>query len=349
MTYKSVILGCGPRAEIHMAAYEGLKEIRLSAVCDRDAGRLKKCGEKYGIPALYSNFEEMLEKEKPDILHIVTPPNFREQPIAAAAGRGVKGIIVEKPVALNYKQIQEIRRTADKTGVKIAVNTQRRYFETCRSLKSVLDAKKIGGIQFIRCVTKGNILSMGPHMTDLLLYFLNDSPPESLWAAAEGMNGYDYGHPAPANMLFRMVFPGGVTVYGEDAENAVGTAGEPEFWQHLELDIWGSRGRAWWRQNSDWGYHAEGMKNPAVKDSKWEKSDVPGQRDFTRAMALWLDGKEPHLNCLDNALRGFDVIMALMRSAYIGKELPFPCEADDETPHKLEKKLKENSKICVSN
>ena len=64
----------------------------------------------------------------------------------------------------------------------------------------------IGKLGFVRCVTKGNILSMGPHMIDLLLYFLNDVAPTHAWATGYGMNGYDYDHPAPANML--MAFSG---------------------------------------------------------------------------------------------------------------------------------------------
>ena len=85
MPYRSAILGCGPRAAIHIRAYEGLDEIRLVAACDRDCERLQDYGKKFPIPHLYEDLEQMLADESPDILHIVTPPAIREDPIALAA------------------------------------------------------------------------------------------------------------------------------------------------------------------------------------------------------------------------------------------------------------------------
>jgi len=337
--YKSAVLGCGPRAAAHIQAYEGIEEISLNALCDKQKERLDEYGKRFQISRLYDNLEMMLEKERPDILHIVTPPAIREEPMEVAARFGVKGIIVEKPIALNPVQAKKIKELAGRTGLKIAVNMQRRYFKTCQDLGKILSEKTIGDIHWIRCVTKGNILSMGPHAVDLLLYFMNNVSPTRVWASAAGMNGYDYGHPAPANMLAQYVFPNSVTVYFEDAEDAVGTIGEPDFWQHLEFDFWGTKGRAWWAQNRDWGYQAEGMQTSHVEKCSWG-DDVPGQREFTRAMARWLDDDHnTHANCLDNTLKGFDVLMATLQSAYIAKRVEMPCVVPDDIVNKLEVKL----------
>lgn len=298
-------------------------------------------GRKYRIPRLYEDLETMLDSEKPDLLHIVTPPAIREEPMELAARCGVKGIIVEKPIALNPAQAGRIKALADRTGMKIAVNMQRRYFKTCRDLKKILDEGTIGDLQWIRCVTKGNILSMGPHLVDLLLFFMNNVSPLRVWAMAVGMNGYDYGHPAPANMLVQYVFPGEKVVYFEDAEDAVGTSDEKDFWQHLEFDFWGTKGCAWWAQNRDWGYHAEGMRQTFTEKCSWAESDVPGQREFTRAMAAWLDdGEKLHLNCLENTLKGFNLIMATLQAAYTGKRVELPCAVPDDIVNRLEAKLK---------
>jgi len=339
MSYKSAILGCGPRAGSHIESYQDLDEVKLAAACDRDDARRDDYAKKYGIPNMYGDLEAMLAAERPDILHIVTPPAIREQPLELAAKYGVKGVIVEKPIALTLDQLARIKAIVDASGMKVAVNMQRRYFATCQGLKQVLERKLIGDVQFVRCVTKGNILSMGPHMVDLLLFLLDNVEPTTVWATAEGMNGYDYAHPAPARMLFRLVFPGGATVYGEDADDGVGVAGETVFWQHMEIDLWGDKGRAWWAQNTNWGYQSVGMAQPTVGDSKWFASDFLGQREFTRAMARWLDGEAVHDNCLDNAVRGFNVIMALMQSAYDGKILQYPAKVDADIKEKLQARL----------
>jgi len=339
--YKSAILGCGARAAVHIKAYEGIKEIHLNAACDKNETRLNEYGKMFNIPALYTDFEEMLKKEHPDILHIVTPPSIREMPIETAARLGVKGIVVEKPIALNQTQTRKIKEIVQRTDIKIAVNTQRRYFKSCQSLKRILNEGKIGDICFVRCVSKGNILSMGPHMVDLAMFFLKDVSPTHVWATAYGMNGYHNGHPAPANMMVNFLFPGQITVYYEDAENAVGVLGETEFWQHAEFDFWGAKGRAWWTQNRDWGYQSEDMAKPYLEKTSWDKDDIPGQREFTRAMAYWLDDESNvHLNCLDNALKGFDAIMGALQSAYTGKRVKLPADVPYDINEKLEKKIK---------
>ena len=340
MKYRSAILGCGPRAQFHIEAYEGLKEIDLTAVCDVNRRRLDDCGEKFNIDHRYEDLEQMLQKERPDILHIVTPPSVREVPIEMAIDHGVRGVLVEKPVALTPSQAHEIEDLANRSGVKIAVNMQRRYFSSCRKLREILNDGVIGDIRFVRCVTKGNILSMGPHMIDLLLFILNDTTPLSVWATARGMNGYEYGHPAPANVLMRVKFPNEIVAYFEDAEDTYGVVGETEFWQHFELDVLGSKGRAWWCQNCNWGYQSEGMSEPFKGKTCWEEDDVPGQREFTRAMASWLDDKnDVHDNCLTKTMMGFNTIMGGLQSAFEGRQVDYPFDISPDIIQKLEGRL----------
>ena len=323
-----------------MAAYEQVTEVRLTAACDVNRERLDGAGTRFHIERRYEQYEAMLSAERPDIVHIVTPPSIREEPIELAARYGVKGIIVEKPIALSPPQVERIKACVNRSGIRIAVNMQRRYFDSCQKLRQVLLDGAIGPIQFIRCVTKGNILSMGPHMVDLLLYFLGDVAPTHAWATAYGMNGYDYGHPAPANVLMTFTFPGDVVACCEDGDEAVGTAGETDFWQHLEFDIWGSRGRAWWLQNRDWGYQSAGMPEAVVQTCNWQRDDLPGQSRFTRAMADWLDDdRHVHLNCLDNTLCGFDAIMGALKSVLVRRRLSLPTEIPDDILATLERDL----------
>ena len=332
-----------------MAAYEAITEMDLVVACDMNRQRLDRCGYRFSIDRLYEEYETMLSVERPDIVHIVTPPSVRAEPIELAAQYGVRGIIVEKPIALTPPQVQRIRACVERTGIKIAVNMQRRYFESCQRLHRILRDGKIGKITFVRCMTKGNILSMGPHMVDLLLYFLNDSSPGEIWATAYGMNGYEYGHPAPANMLTVFTFPDHVMAYCEDGDDAVGTAGETDFWQQLEINIWGTCGWAWWIQNRDWGCQVEGQSEPCVQVTRWRRDDPSGQTQFTRAMASWLnDDRNIHLNCLANAVRGFDAIMGTFKSVLEHKRVKLPTEIPDDIAATVERSLSWRQRDPVS-
>lgn len=339
--YRSAILGCGPRSYDHAAAYRGLDEIQLVAACDMNRERLDKYCTQFGVAHPYEDLQTMLQKERPDILHIVTEPTIREEPLEIAAAFGVKGVLVEKPIALIPSQARKVADIVKRSGMKVAVNTQRAYFSTSLGLKAILDDKTIGDPVFVRCVTKGNILSMGPHMMDLLMFLLGGASPDSVWACARDWNdGRSYGHAAPRNVLARFTYPNGLVVYLEDAEDCVGTLGETEYWMHFELDFWGTKGRAWWLQNRDWGYQAQGMSESFSAPSIWQDDSEPGQREFTRAMAHWLDDdSRVHVNCLDNALSQFNQIMGAMQSALSGEKVALPADVDDDAVVRLREAL----------
>lgn len=350
MTYTSAFLGCGERAEIHALAYQqGVEDIRIRAICDVDHARLTAFGERFGIDARYHDVKQMLRSEKPDILHVVTRPDVRVDAIETAARRGVKGIIVEKPLALLPSHVRRIVDVARETGVKIAVNMQRRYFPSCRNLREIIADGRLGDLLFIRAVTKGNIMIMGPHMVDLLLFFLDEVSPERVWACARGVNGETSGHVAPANMLIRYVFPQRLVAYCEDADDCIGTPGETCYWQHLEIDFWGTKGRAWWTQNRDWGYSVDGDAEVHVAPTGWKANDIPSQAAFTRAMARWLDDdRAVHLNCLEHAVAGCEMILAALHSAHLGEEVPVPSHADDGLCEELIRELKTPTRMETS-
>ena len=101
--YKSAILGCRGRARGHARAYEHVKGGKLAAICDMQEDLLN-FGDEFGIDARYTDLDEMLSKEKPDLLHIVTAPVLRgsneriRYPLMnQASEHGVPAAIVEKP------------------------------------------------------------------------------------------------------------------------------------------------------------------------------------------------------------------------------------------------------------
>ena len=75
--YKSAILGCRGRARGHARAYQHVKGGKLAAICDMKEDLLNDFGDEFGIDARYTDLDEMLSKEKPDLLHIVTAPVLR--------------------------------------------------------------------------------------------------------------------------------------------------------------------------------------------------------------------------------------------------------------------------------
>src|SRR5690242_20638389 len=109
MPYRCAFLGCGPRASAHAVAYQYLERGEIVALCDLNAERLNDFGEAFGIAARYHDLEEMLRKEKPDVVHLVTPPALRVPLMTRLAEAGVPAAIVEKPICVGADDYLALR------------------------------------------------------------------------------------------------------------------------------------------------------------------------------------------------------------------------------------------------
>jgi predicted dehydrogenase len=114
--YKSAFLGCGPRARQHALAYQHVKRGRPVAACDLDRQRLAAFGDELAIEARFTDIHEMLDRARPDLLHIVTPPGLRVPLMTIASDHKVPVVVVEKPIAVqgeDWRLLDELcRRTS---------------------------------------------------------------------------------------------------------------------------------------------------------------------------------------------------------------------------------------------
>jgi len=114
------ILGCGRIADAHAELIRGLESSRLVAVCDLEPLMAKQLAVRFGVPNFYSDFSELLRIEKPDVIHITTPPDSHLALSLQAIAAGCH-LFVEKPVALDYEQIRTIVGAAAQNGRKLTV------------------------------------------------------------------------------------------------------------------------------------------------------------------------------------------------------------------------------------
>ena len=325
--YKSAILGCGGRAGQHAVVYPDIETMELVACCDLDEARRNTFAEKYSVPESYGDLQEMLDTVKPDVLHMVTQPDFRIAGIRAAAEAGVAAVIVEKPMTLWPMEALEIEELCAATGCKVVVNTQRRYFPQYPQIRELLRSGKLGDVDFVRASTWGGPLAMGPHLMDLVLMVLDDPWPEAVWASAEGLEGYEWTHPGPSHVQATYWLPGNRRLFWECTPRGLGNRGGATYWMHLDLDIYCTGGVIWAQQKGKWGYQVRGEAEIFEGPADYMEQEHPGQRDFTAAVGAWLDDPEkPHECRLETALPVMWAIFAALKSAKLGYQIPMARE-----------------------
>jgi predicted dehydrogenase len=73
---KLAVVGCGFWSSFQIAAWrEFSRDVQLVAVCDRDAGRAGATARRFGGVAAYTDAAEMLRREKPDVVDVITDVN----------------------------------------------------------------------------------------------------------------------------------------------------------------------------------------------------------------------------------------------------------------------------------
>ena len=107
---RAAIVGAGRIALEHLAALKTVGPLEVF-VCDRSAAAAEHLAERFELAAWYVDFEEMLHRARPDVVHVTTPAETHV-PLARRALESGAHVLVEKPIALTYTDWLELRDLA---------------------------------------------------------------------------------------------------------------------------------------------------------------------------------------------------------------------------------------------
>ena len=112
---KAALIGAGQIARQHLACLKGLPSVELAAICDLSPATAEAAAERYGIPAWFTDHQSMLERTRPDVVHVTTPltSHFRLAMDSLDAGAHV---IVEKPATRTFQELEALVRRAQEVG-----------------------------------------------------------------------------------------------------------------------------------------------------------------------------------------------------------------------------------------
>lgn len=140
---KGAVIGLGDISGIHIGAMLANPEIRLVAVCDVDESKRAEAPKE---ATFYTDYEEMIRQEKPDVVHICLPHYLHVPVSRAAASMGVH-VFCEKPVALNTKEALELEAfEAEYPEIHMGICLQNRFNESICMLKEIIDSGKDGKV-----------------------------------------------------------------------------------------------------------------------------------------------------------------------------------------------------------
>jgi UDP-N-acetyl-2-amino-2-deoxyglucuronate dehydrogenase len=143
------IIGCGRISSKHFESIANIPEAEVVACCDIINERATLSAEKYDVPNIYTDYIEMLKKEKLDLVAICTPSGIHPQ-IGIAAAKQKINVLSEKPMAVNIKDADDLIYACDKNNVELFVVKQNRLNTTIQLLKKAIENNRFGKIFMIQ-------------------------------------------------------------------------------------------------------------------------------------------------------------------------------------------------------
>jgi len=148
----------------------------ITGIADAEPNGLKRAQAKLKEGKAYTDYREMLDKERPDFVAVCPRHVDQRVPmIQAACEFGAKGIYVEKPFARSLKECDLIKEARAKSGTKLAVAHRNRYHPALDNAKKMIAEGLLGKVVALRGRGKEDhrggsedLWVLGTHVFDLV-------------------------------------------------------------------------------------------------------------------------------------------------------------------------------------
>ncbi len=188
-------------------------EFELGGICERDFRRAAECGRRYpGVP-VRSEIDRFLDDPRIDAVAVATPPRTHYELARRTLSAG-KHVLVEKPLAVDPEEAEELLRLADQVGKTLMPGHTFVYSPPVNKVRDLIRSGELGDVYFITSSrmnlglyqTDGVVSDLAPHDVSIMLYWLNRPVVR---VVASGLSVFQPGVPETA--FLTLTFAGGVT------------------------------------------------------------------------------------------------------------------------------------------
>ena len=184
----------------HRPVWKSSNKAQIVAVCDINPQKLEKAKSEFGEDVKYfTDYKEMIDSVKPDIVDVCTP-NYLHSPIACYALDHGAHVFSEKPDSISVEDVIKMKEAQERSGKVLMVMRNNRHIGSSQMLKEMIKNGELGEIYAGRCgwirkrgipgkggwfTTKemsggGPLIDLGVHMIDLAIYLMGNPKPVSV-------------------------------------------------------------------------------------------------------------------------------------------------------------------------
>ena len=245
------VVGAGAIAQLaHFPVLGKMRGAKLVAIGDNDRPKARGLADRFDIPDVYTDIEDLLEHPDLHAVVVATPNHLHEPHVLSAIAAG-KDVLCERPLALTMRGVERIINAAARAGRKVFVANNHRFRSDVQALAGFLRGGELGKLTGIRAgafhqrraeqgwrlrraeAGGGAFFDYGLPLLDLALWLANFPEPERVVAHMERGSGKNA---VEESMLVQLYCPG--TVFNFDVSGTY--VGAEERWWFETLSTRGS-------------------------------------------------------------------------------------------------------------
>ena len=342
--YKAAIIGCGTIGHAHMEGYQKLDQIDVIACSDPVPAAVEYYKKEFNIPQGFSDFEEMLEIAKPEIISICVWQLLHDEiTIKVAKYPYVKGIICEKPMAIGIEKANAMVNACEKNDVKLIVSHQYKFTPGWMKAKEIIEDGLIGVPLRAELRVKDGLLNWGTHSIDGARYILGNPKPMWVVGSVERYtNKYERDTPIEDSCT-------GLIHFEKDLQFFIQSDLMDNECHCGKFEIYGSEG--FLKINATevkiFNSKSNGWKDVSINLKEGDVA-IGGNTNAEQTLELinWIEGGKKHRGSGDIAAETVEIMMGIYESARINRVVKFPLKVDG---YPLEKMIKEGLLKLESN
>jgi predicted dehydrogenase len=175
-------------ADVQLASYKDAG-FNVVAIASRTSEKAKAVADRWGIPRTHLTPRALIEDPDIEIVDLAFPPDLQPDLIRHALRQNhIKGILAQKPLALEFAMAKSLVKEAEAAGKVLSVNQNMRFDQSIRVLKQLLDQGCLGAPtlatiemraiphwqSFLADYDRLTLLNMSVHHLDALRFLFGD-------------------------------------------------------------------------------------------------------------------------------------------------------------------------------
>jgi predicted dehydrogenase len=149
-TVRIGVVGAGAIAQLaHLPVLAKMRGTTLAAVCDNDRPKARALADRFGVPDVFTDIEDLLELDDLDAV-VVATPNHLHEPHVLAALASKRHVLCERPLSLSSRGVERILSAATRADRTVTVANNHRFRTDVQTLSRFIQGGELGKMLGVR-------------------------------------------------------------------------------------------------------------------------------------------------------------------------------------------------------